>query len=306
VINIIKRNLFEPVSGNIIRHNAKLKKYPDGNSLTVANRPIFLEAGYEQRRDKPRARGDPEPEPAEKQSEDNNKDGEPVEKESKPKNMNNDPRPDSIRRAKQAVMDIVRLNADKWTHFITWTLDPEKIARDDKKEVSQELQTFLKNMVQRKNSMHVIIPEYHADGKNLHLHGLIAGDYRMLDSGKKTKDGKTIYNMPDWDKGFSTAIPLDGNIIRISRYITKYISKDFRKIFGRFYYYGGKGLIRKPPATLYDLDFGKIEAKIYTPNEFVSFKYKDLATDSTEAFIKEHEYFCNIENEYNEHGIDNG
>jgi len=284
-----RRNIFQPVSESIIKRNAKLKHYPDSDSLIVASRPIFLEAGYELRRDKPRARGDPDPEPAEKQS--------------KPKNMDNDPRPDSVRRAKQAVMDIIRLNAWVWTHFITWTLDPKEIARNDPKEVSRKLQTFLKNKVQRNNSKHLIIPEFHADGVNIHMHGLISGDYKMVDSGKKTKDGKTIYNMSDWKLGYTTAIPLDGNITKISRYVTKYLSKDFRKIFGRFYYYGGKGLIRKPPTTLYDLDFGKVEAKIYTPNEFVSFKYKDLATDSTQAFIEEHGFVRKIKNEYYEHGF---
>lgn len=70
--------------------------------------------------------------------------------------------------------------------------------------------------------------------------------------------------MPQWTLGYSTAIELTGSKDAISLYITKYISKDFKKIFGSFYYAGGKGLIRHPPVILYDTDYFSVNAKEYS------------------------------------------
>ena len=89
---------------------------------------------------------------------------------------------------------------------------------------------------------------------------------------------------------YSTAIEIDRNIGAISRYLTKYVSKDFRKIFGSFYYAGGHGLIRKPPYLLYDLDYTKVNSEEFSQCDYVSFKYKDLDAEETEYFIAEHQY----------------
>ena len=248
-----------------IQHNAKLKLYPDGYSLTIANKPIFIESGWEVVGDNP--------------------------KKPKPKNMDGEIRPDNIKRAKQKVMDIARLNTFQW--FITWTLDKREIDRYDPKEVSRKLKTFLMNKVKRNAAVYLIIAEYHKNvddnnGQAIHMHGLLSGNFKMVDSGKKTKSGQTIYNMSDWKLGFSTAIELDENISAISRYITKYISKDFCKIFGSFYYAGGHNLIRKPQYKLFNLDYASVNIKEYS-NEYLSFKYKDFADEiETANFISEH------------------
>jgi hypothetical protein len=243
-----------------VKHNGKLKLYPDGrNSLTVASKPIFLEAGYELVGEK--------------------------EKIPKPKNMGNEVRSDNLRRARQTVMDIARLNGFKW--FVTWTLDAKLIDRYDPKAISRKVKTFLGNMVKRRNAMYLLIPELHRDGA-IHMHGLLSGDFIMEDSGHKRKSGQRVYNMPDWKFGFSTAIEIDDNVGAISRYIAKYISKNFRKIFGSFYYAGGHGLTRKPLQQLYDLDYHGVNAKEYR-NGFVGFKYQNFEEDDeTTNFILEH------------------
>ncbi len=242
-----------------ITHNAKLKQYPDGNNITIADKPIFKEEGWVKACEEP--------------------------KTPKPKRMNGDVRADSVRRAKQTVMDIARLNDFRW--FITWTLSPEEIDRYDPKAVSKKLKTFLMNKVKRNAAVYLIIPEHHKDGA-LHMHGLLSGKFIIEDSGRKTKRGQTIHNMPQWTLGFSTAIETDGNCGRISRYIIKYISKDFRKIFGSFYYAGGDGLVRKPPTLLYDLDYAKVNSQVYG-NEYVCFKYENFDDDDeTASFLAEH------------------
>ena len=235
-----------------VEHNAKVSFYPDGrHKLLVASKPIFKEEGWE----KPEFR----------------------EKVPKPKNMGGEVRMDNVRRAQQTVFDISRLNS--FDYFITWTLDKEKIDRYNPAEISRKLKKFLDHKVQRNDLKYLIIPEHHKDGA-IHMHGLISGDLEMVDSGKETKGGQRIYNMPQWTLGYSTAIELDENVGAISRYITKYISKDFRKIFGNFYYAGGHGLERKPPTQLYQIPYTELNEKEYTKFG-TGYKYMELGDYST-------------------------
>lgn len=244
-----------------VKHNVKVSYYPDGrDKMTISTKKIFLEKGYEL--------------------------SEWKEKESKPKNMENETRDDSVRRAKQRVFDISRLNRFKW--FVTWTLDAKEIDRYDKAEVSKKLKRYLQDRVKRNAAVYMIIPEYHKDGA-IHMHGLLAGNFKMIDSGVKTKGGQTIYNMPDWKLGYSTAIELDDNVGAISRYITKYISKDFKKIFGSFYYAGGRGLMREPPIALYDIDYSEVKAEKEYIKFGIGYKYVELGncTDEEKADLME-------------------
>ena len=239
----------------LIYHNTKSKVYPDGHQkITICTRPIFRDDGWE---------------PVAPDA--------PGVKESKPKDMSNEVRADSVKRAKERVFDIAYCN--DFTHFITWTLDQAKIDRYDSKEVSRKLKKYLDNHVQRHDLKYLVIPEHHKDGA-IHMHGLISGDVDLIDSGHTTKDGKRIYNMPQWTLGYSTAIELDQHKDRIAKYITKYITKDFAKIFGSFYYAGGHGLIRKPPVILYDTDYLSVNAEEYTVQAArLGFKY--ISVDSS-------------------------
>lgn len=237
--------------GVAVYHNTKAKIYPNGQQkITVCSKPIFKSEYWELI-------------------------DEPKEPESKPKNMDNEVRADSVKRAKERIFDIAMCNEFKW--FITWTLDAEKIDRYDSKEISKKLKYFLNNKVKRNTARYLIIPEHHKDGA-IHMHGLLSGEFEMVNSGKETEDGKTIYNMPQWSLGFSTAIQLDEQKERVSRYITKYVTKDFKKIFGSFYYAGGHGLVRKPPVRLYDVDYDLFDEKEYRP-EGVNLWFKYINTE---------------------------
>jgi hypothetical protein len=237
--------------GVAILHNTKAKIYPNGQQkITICSKPIFKNECWE---------------PVEF--------ADPV---SKPKNLDNEVREDNIKRAKERIFDIAMCN--QFDYFVTWTLDADKINRYDADEISKKLKTFLNNKVKRNNARYLVIPEHHQDGA-IHMHGLLSGDFEMVDSGKTTKDGKTIYNMPQWSLGFSTAIKLDEHKDRVSRYITKYVTKEFKKIFGSFYYAGGHGLVRKPKTELYDVDYDSFELQEYSP-EGVNMWFKYINTDS--------------------------
>lgn len=234
-----------------ILHNVKIESFPLAGiqKMTVCSDRIFRESGWELLNDKPSA--------------------------PKPQNADNDSRADNVRRAKQKVFKLAMLN--RFTHFTTWTLSKEEIDRYDEKEVSKKTKIFLGNQTRRRDLTYIIIPEHHKDGA-IHMHGLIRGDFDMVDSGLVTVKGQTVYNMPQWKYGWSTAIELDDNVLRISRYITKYITKDMQKIFGNFYYAGGS-LIREPDTQLTDTDYSSINAKNYYIESIKrSFKYLDIDT----------------------------
>ena len=47
---------------------------------------------------------------------------------------------------------------------------------------------------------------------------------------------RVVYNVNDWKYGFTTAICVDDNKERLSRYLLKYISKGNDKIFGKYFW----------------------------------------------------------------------
>ena len=238
-----------------IMHNTKIKSYPLASvqKVTLCSKNVFRESGWELLEDKPLI--------------------------PKPQKTGNDSRGDSVRRAKQKVYELAMLN--RFDYFITWTLNQAEIDRYDAIEISRKLKIFLNNQQKRRNAKYIIIPEHHQDGA-IHLHGLISGDFDMADSGHVTVKGQTVYNMPQWKYGFSTAVKLDDNIQAISRYITKYITKDMKKIFGNFYYAGGS-LIRKPETVLCDSDYESVNAAEYFIDVAkLAFKYVDIEMPTDE------------------------
>lgn len=202
----------------------------------------------------------------------------------------NESRKDSIKRARDTVFEIAYAN--DFTYFITLTLDETKISRTNKEEIKKALNIWLQNLVQRGGFQYVVCPEYHADGEAIHFHGLCSGTLKLTDSGtvlvsgmdkpisvSKAKrlglQGKTVYNLDNWKYGFSTAVALDNEKERTAVYITKYITKDTDKIIGRYYYSGGKGLVRSVPTEYRNYPFCEFDGQERTVVDgFLAVKYK--------------------------------
>ncbi len=264
------------VNGVEIYHNAKEVIYPNGyTKLKVANKPIYRENGYEK-------------------SMCYNSE---TEKVSKPQAKGNEPREDSVKRAKQKIFDIIMLNEFKY--FVTFTFNGEKINRTNEKEILKKVSHYLKNRVQRQGFKYILVPEYHKDGEAIHIHALISGDLKLVDSGtrlvkghKKSlkistmqrlhiplENGRIVYNMSDWSYGFSEVVEIYGQTENCAKYITKYITKDVKKIFGKFYLSGGS-LIRNPEQVIFDVDYESIEAKEYECQAtHTKFKFVDYKTE---------------------------
>ncbi len=168
-------------------------------------------------------------------------------------------RTDSFKRSKNAIFEIAAAN--EWKYMVTFTVDKEKCDRYDREAVKKAFSGWLYDMSKRKGLKALIIPEYHKD-KAIHFHGLINDSLEMVHSGTYKIEGekkpvkkstlrrrgltshaetvKDVYNVKGYKLGFSTAVPLDGNVTRVSYYMTKYCTKDLEKIFGSYYFCVGK------------------------------------------------------------------
>lgn len=268
---IIRKNEYE------IKKNSRVKIYKNGYmQITVCSDRIYVPSGYEKADD------------YQKNVLDN-----PLFDDVSDSDSPTCERIDSIIRARRAIFDISMMN--DFTHFATGTFSPEKIDRYDDEAVKKRMVNFLSNSVQRKNLLYLFVPERHKDGA-VHWHALIKGDYEYIDSGKVSVKGYgekpvgrayaerkgleiigTVYNIADWRNGWSTALELYGNRENVSKYITKYITKEsLEKIYGNYYFAGGHGLIRHPDIVDVDIDFAEVDKKMYSVEGLNrSFKYLD-------------------------------
>ena len=206
---------------DILRDNAKIYQYPDGHGRVVYCEGGFPESG------KPR-------EPRKPKSEDSEGGG-------------------GQKRAKTKLRDLCRCNA--FSIFFTLTLDGEKINRYDFPIVYKKLKNWLDNRVRRKGLKYVLVAEHHKDGA-IHFHGLCNDVLPRSDSGHKDKAGRTVYSLPDWPLGFSTAVQVDGDYRRVCNYVSKYITKGAVKVGGRWYYSGGE--LARPEESMAFLDLADV------------------------------------------------
>lgn len=243
-----------------LRRNCKVSIYPDGScKVVVASQPVYMPDGWEARDGGRYAGRRPLPEAAATPAA--------------------SPRSDSLRRSISAIYDIGACNA--WDWFVTLTIDPQRVDSYDARAVMSKLRPWLSNGVQRKGWRYLLIPEHHKSGR-IHMHALMAGPLRLVDSGHKTRDGKVVWNLPEWPYGWTTAISVDaGAMAAVSRYICKYVTKETAAIFGNRYLAGGRGLVRGPRVVLADLCYNALAARSYQPDGCpVAYKYVDCRVDA--------------------------
>ena len=160
---------------------------------------------------------------------------------------------ESIARTKRVIKDYARNN--DFDYFVTLTFDPTKFDNFSIETVYHHTKMFLQKL-RRYNSdlKYLLVPEYHTDKQKIHLHGYIKGDLLLqkalnpLKNGEiLTYKGKTIYNLPQWNFGYSTALKIGKSIndtLRCSSYITKYVTKDLLISFNQKRYWASKNLFR--------------------------------------------------------------
>lgn len=184
-------------------------------------------------------------------------------------------RTDNMKRAKENVFDLAFANVFLWKYMVTFTLDKNKIDRYSSEEVGKRFQQWLKDSVKRKNINYLIVGEPHKDGA-IHFHGLLSDGLNYQYSKMKDKNGRKIYNIKDYPFGFARAVPIDeGTESNCCKYITKYMSKDFTKIFGKMYWAGGKDLVRNFDVEYCNMSFEELNAESFpVPNANCEVKYE--------------------------------
>lgn len=158
----------------------------------------------------------------------------------------------SMRRARAKLRRLAMAN--DFEYFVTLTLDQTRIDRYDPKVITKALNQWTDNMVRRHGLRYVIVPELHKDGA-FHFHGFFAGKgLKVVDSGHVDDCGQTVYNLPQWRYGFSTAIRLRGEYAAAVGYVCKYIGKQGgERPLGRWYYSGGP--LKEPEKEYLEIDY---------------------------------------------------
>lgn len=184
----------------------------------------------------------------------------------------------AIRRAKVNLYDYIRCNLDL-NYFVTLTFSPEHIDRDNYDEVIKKFNQWISNRVKRNGLKYVGVVERHKKSNGLHFHLLtndvldfaLSGTVKVPNHKKPIKiatavrykihhsQWQMVYNIPSWKWGFSTALEIenDDSHIKVSHYLVKYLTKDFEKIGGRYYYSGGK--LIKPKYEYCNTSFNDVE-----------------------------------------------
>ncbi|AXF52225.1 MAG: hypothetical protein [Inoviridae sp.] len=176
----------------------------------------------------------------------------------------------NVRRARERIFDMIMLN--EFRYFATFTFNPRKVDSFNADAVLKVVKKWIDNHQQRNNLKYVMVPEYHKSGR-IHLHMLYSGNLKLKDSGKRTKTGKTIYNCKSWRYGYSTVIPCDDEKAKLAYYVSKYVTKDVQRIFGK-YYYSSQGLKRECPVVYCNRDYQSIQSpSVYVDAIDVRFKY---------------------------------
>lgn len=131
----------------------------------------------------------------------------------------------SCRRTKNKIYDIARCNMWEW--FFTLTFDPQKVDSFDYDLTSEKLSKWLNNLRRQcPNMKYIVVPEQHESGR-WHFHGLFANvdDLVFVDSEKRDKKGRIIYNVGNYRLGFSTATKIE-DWKKACSYIAKYVTDE--------------------------------------------------------------------------------
>lgn len=180
----------------------------------------------------------------------------------------------SMGRTKNKVFYLARSNS--WDWFLTLTFNPEVVDSFDYAACTEKLSNWFTVMRRSCPSMkYIVVPELHKSGR-WHFHGLFADcdNLGFVDSGKKTKDGDTIYNVGKYRHGWTTATKVK-DPRRVTKYIGKYITKDLCALTkGKKRYWCSRNLAQ-----------AEIEKKYYPPGDLSLLldQLQDMATSVTSS-----------------------
>ncbi len=166
----------------------------------------------------------------------------------------------SVSRTVNKVYYLARSNA--WDWFVTLTFDPDRVDSFSYRACTDALKNWIDASRRLCPDMkYLLVPEMHKSGR-FHFHGLFADceGLGFVDSGKK-QDGQTVYNVGRYRLGFSTATRVRDNE-RVTKYITKYISKDLCAASPHKKRYWASRNLSRAPVKDYEME-GSAYGKFY-------------------------------------------
>ncbi|MGN0637206.1 MAG: hypothetical protein ACI4J0_02445 [Huintestinicola sp.] len=190
-------------------------------------------------------------------------------------------RMDSVKRSRDKIYDLVMCN--EWNYFFTGTLGDTAFDPTSAKAALRPLQNWLSNAVKRFGLKYILVAELQPKSKHIHFHGFINDALDVVDSGTKLykhvpkpikdstalkrglslSDGHVVYNVPQWKFGFTTAIKSYNGSQSCAQYIMKYVTKDNKEIFGR-YYWSSRNLCRSPSLYFDNVDYNSLPIPTYS------------------------------------------
>lgn len=152
-------------------------------------------------------------------------------------------------RSKACVYDIARSN--RWDWFLTFTFSPDKVDRESYSACSGKLKQWLDYMRRKNPGMkYLVVPEEHKKG-GWHFHGLFADcpELTFQESGHRDSSGRQIYNLLDYNLGFTTATRVSDSR-KAAGYLTKYITKSLTsQTAGKKRYWASRNCARPAEET---------------------------------------------------------
>lgn len=143
----------------------------------------------------------------------------------------------NISRSKSKIFEYAMCN--EFEYFITLTIDQEKYNRENLKVYYKSFSKFLNNYNAKYHTKikYLFIPELHKDGKSWHMHGLISGippeqlvNFDKIEGVPKRLKNHKYFNWGEYQEKFGfVSLGVIESTEKVSKYITKYISKGLTK-----------------------------------------------------------------------------
>lgn len=166
-------------------------------------------------------------------------------KAEKAENIGSSKLENNISRARSKIFEYSYCNT--WDYFVTLTINSKKYDRKNLKKYHKDLTQFFRDYKKKYNSKidFILVPELHADGLSWHMHGLIKGI--LPEHLQKNENGYMDWQHYKDKFGFISIDEIKSHEA-VSRYITKYITKDMKNNvseLGAHTYYRSRGLSGK-------------------------------------------------------------
>lgn len=181
--------------------------------------------------------------------------------------LNATPSQSSLQRSKTLISDYTACN--DFDLFCTFTFNPEKVDSFDIPLAKLKFKNWIDSQKYHSPDLRYLwVAELHKSGR-IHFHALFYNYNGLLTLAEKKSDySRQIFNIQNWNFGFSTAVQID-DLTKVASYMKKYITKDMLKITNKKRFATSRNLIK--PDKEYNIN---INDKITSQPLFIKSIYR--------------------------------